>query len=290
MKTRITRQLLGNLLAGFALLLFNGCASTQGVTAADVINAPFNLANKAAGPVLDPMLQSQANAQYQGMIRRGAMPKSSPEWQKVNEITQRIIRAVDVYQKQVPPSQRPYEFADTSNFNWEVNVIKSSKKNAFAMPGGKMAIYTGILPVAENDDGLAVIIGHEVAHVLMRHGRERVVKNMSVALALQVASNQVRDKEYANLLKYAGIGANVGLILPWSRGDEVEADQLGLALATIAGYNPEQAVTLWQNMSKGSTGAPPEFLSTHPSHATRIRNIQVWAPQIKKAFSRYRFP
>lgn len=290
MKTATLKLLFKTALGFLALQLLTGCASMQGVSAVDVINAPFNLANKAAGPVLDPMLQGQADAQYRQLTQKStALPRSSPEWQKVNEISQRIIRAVDVYQRQVPPSQRPFEFADTSNFKWEVNVLRSNQKNAFAMPGGKIAVYTGILPIAEDDNGLAAIIGHEVSHALMRHGRERVVKNLSLAAAMQIASSQVKKQEHAQLLKYAGIGVNLGLLLPWSRGDETEADQLGLALATIAGYDPAAAATVWQNMSKASQGSPPEFLSTHPSHSTRIRNIKGWAPQYEKTFSPYQF-
>jgi len=290
MKTVTLKLLVKTALGFLALQLLTGCASMQGISPASLINAPFNAANKMAGPLLDPMLQTQADAQYKELTQKStAMPRSSAEWQKVNEISQRIIRAVDVYQKRVPVAERPFQFADTSNFQWEVSVIRSSQKNAFAMPGGKIAVYTGILPIAEDDNGLAAIIGHEVSHALLRHGRERVVKNVSLAAAMQIASTQMQDQKHAQLLKYAGIGVNLGLLLPWSRGDETEADQLGLALATIAGYDPAAAATVWKNMSAASQGSPPEFLSTHPSHSSRIRNIQGWAPQYEKTFSKYRF-
>jgi predicted Zn-dependent protease len=170
-------------------------------------------------------------------------------------------------------------------FDWEVSVIKDDKTlNAFALPGGKIAVYTGIFPVAKNDAGLAAIMGHEVVHALARHGAERMSQGQLAQVGLTVADaligSSTSNPATAQLMMAAlGLGVNVGVMLPFSRSHESEADYVGLLLAAQAGYDPHEAVHVWERMGQLSKGQPPEFLSTHPGHDTRITHLQEWMPE-----------
>jgi predicted Zn-dependent protease len=154
---------------------------------------------------------------------------------------------------------------------WEVVVFKDDNPNAFALPGGKMGVYTGMLKVAENQDQLAAVLGHEVGHVLAQHGNERISQQQltNVALAAAAGSGYLD----AASMQALGLGAQIGILLPYSRTHESEADVIGLDLMSEAGFDPRESVQLWKNMQKASDGAPPEFLSTHPSSSTRIDNL-----------------
>ena len=167
-------------------------------------------------------------------------------------------------------------------FEWEVRVIKDDKTlNAFALPGGKIAVYTGIFPVAKNEAGLAAIMGHEVTHALARHGAERMSQGMAAQLAVGLATlgaaSHGIDPQIAQLA--GGALAQYGFILPFSRSHESEADYVGLLLAAQAGYDPREAVHVWERMEQLSKGQPPEFLSTHPGHGTRIKQLEAWMPE-----------
>ena len=170
-------------------------------------------------------------------------------------------------------------------FDWEVSVIKDDKTmNAFALPGGKIAVYTGIFPVAKNEAGLAAILGHEVTHALARHGAERMSEGVVAELVLEGAAIGLASKGSSQATTQAtmaalGLGANVGVMLPFSRAHESEADRIGLLLAAQAGYDPHEAVHVWERMEQFSKGQPPEFLSTHPGHGTRIKQLEDWMPE-----------
>jgi predicted Zn-dependent protease len=171
-------------------------------------------------------------------------------------------------------------------FQWEVVVIKDDKTmNAFALPGGKIAVYTGIFPVAKTEAGLAAVMGHEVVHALARHGAERMSQGQLTNAALQVASVAIGASGSSPLLSQAamaalGAGVQVGVLLPFSRSHESEADYVGLLLAADAGYDPREAVHLWERMEQLSGGGgPAEFLSTHPGHNTRIQQLKKWMPE-----------
>ena len=156
--------------------------------------------------------------------------------------------------------------------------------NAFALPGGKVAVYTGLLPVARDDAGLAAVLGHEIAHVIARHGGERVSQELLVQAGLtatMAALSRGDPQTVRSVGSLLGAGAAVGLILPWSREQESEADHLGLIWMAKAGYDPHAALDLWRRMGEASRGRgePPEFVSTHPSHGTRIRQIEQWMPE-----------
>ncbi len=163
------------------------------------------------------------------------------------------------------------------NDAWEVNVFDDDQVNAFALPGGKIGVYTGLLKVAENQDQLATVMGHEVAHVLADHGNARVSANYAaqagITLATVIGMASTNDPKKRQLLGLLGVGVQVGALLPYGRSQESEADVLGLELMAKAGFNPRESVPLGRNMKKAGGGGQPEFLSTHPSSETRIRNL-----------------
>ena len=176
------------------------------------------------------------------------------------------------------------------DYQWEYKVIEDKQANAFALPGGKVAVYTGILPITRDDAGLAAVLGHEVSHVIARHGGERVSQQLVVQMGLAgtMAAFSRRDPKTVQAVgALLGAGASVGLLLPWGRSQESEADHLGLIYMAKAGYDPHGARDLWVRMAEASKGQarPPEFLSTHPSEATRIRQIEAWMPE---AMTHYR--
>lgn len=170
-----------------------------------------------------------------------------------------------------------------TDYRWEYNLVDSKDVNAWCMPGGKIVIYTGILPVTKNEAGLAAVMGHEVAHALANHGQQRMSAGQlqqigavagNVALANNPENQQIFNTAY-------GLGSNLGVMLPFSRSHETEADHIGLILMSIAGYEPMAAAQLWERMQSQAQGAPPEFLSTHPASSTRIQNIKAWVPEAK---------
>ena len=171
-------------------------------------------------------------------------------------------------------------------FEWEVAVIKDDQTaNAFALPGGKMAVYTGIFPMAKTEAGLAAVMGHEVVHALARHGAERMSQGQATSIGVQVLGTAAGVGTGSAALGQAtmaalGVGAQVGMLLPFSRKHESEADYIGILLAADAGYDPRESVALWERMGQMSGGgAPAEFMSTHPSHETRIDQLKKWMPE-----------
>lgn len=171
-------------------------------------------------------------------------------------------------------------------FQWEVTVIKDDKTmNAFALPGGKIAVYTGIFPVAKTEAGLAAVLGHEVTHALARHGAERMSQGELTNAALQVVgaaagASGMNPTLSQGAMAALGAGAQVGVLLPFSRSHESEADYIGILLAADAGYDPRESVHLWERMEQLSGGGgPSEFLSTHPGHETRIAQLKKWMPE-----------
>jgi predicted Zn-dependent protease len=165
-----------------------------------------------------------------------------------------------------------------AGYEWEFNLIESDEVNAWCMPGGKVVVYTGILPLCKGEPGLAVVMGHEIAHAVARHGNERMSQQMVAQTGLSVLEDALAQQPQQTrelFLGALGLGANLGVFLPYSRLHENEADRLGLIFMAMAGYDPRQAVGFWQRMAALKNGeAPPEFLSTHPSDQTRITNIQ----------------
>ncbi|WP_372754552.1 M48 family metallopeptidase [Mariniflexile sp.] len=176
-----------------------------------------------------------------------------------------------------------------NDYKWEYKLVSDETVNAWCMPGGKIVVYTGILPIAKGETGLAAIMGHEVAHALANHGQQRMSAayvQQGVAIAGNVA---IKDEESRNAFnQYYGIGSQVGVMLPFSRAHETEADKIGLYLMAIAGYNPDEAAELWKRMSALSgSGSTPELLSTHPSNDSRIANLTSLAPTAKQEAAKF---
>ena len=182
--------------------------------------------------------------------------------------------------------RRLAKVSEDPGFKWEFNVIQSEQANAFALPGGKVAVYTGIIPVAKNVDGLAVIMGHEIAHAIARHGAERMAQQKLMNLGQMAAGLSMSDMDIStrrSVMAALGAGAKYGIMLPFSRNHESEADYMGLIYVARACFDPREAPLLWQRMGAASGGqGPSEFMSTHPSSQTRIANFKKWMPEALK--------
>ncbi len=165
---------------------------------------------------------------------------------------------------------------------WEVVVFDSEQVNAFALPGGKIGIYTGLLKIANNQDQLATVIGHEIGHVMAQHSNERVSRSQLANAGLQLSNAVMSGSEYQSIaMAGLGLGVQYGILMPYGRAQESESDVIGLQLMAESGFDPKQSVELWKNMAKASTGnQPPELLSTHPSHSTRIEELQALITQL----------
>ena len=178
--------------------------------------------------------------------------------------------------------------ADQFDFNWEFNLVQSGDVNAWCMPGGKVAVYTGILPIAQNDVGLATVMGHEIAHAIEENSVAQVSNAMAAQLGAQVlgAAGAMSDNKYLGIINQLyGVGYQIGS-LSFSRKDELAADRAGLILMAMAGYDPRESVKFWERMAAGKTGSPPEWLSTHPSDARRINQLQSLIPEAMKYYKK----
>jgi predicted Zn-dependent protease len=209
---------------------------------------------------------------YQDVLKKATVSTDAAATALVSRVGGRVARATG-----------------RTDYQWEFKLLEDKQANAFCLPGGKVAVYTGILPITRDESGLAAVVAHEVAHATARHGGERVSQQLLVTTGLAatqaaLARNDPRTVQAVTAL--LGAGASVGLLLPWSRGQESEADHLGLVYMAKAGYHPSAAKELWIRMGQASKGAarPPEFLSTHPSAATRIRQIDEWTPEAMRHF------
>lgn len=234
--------------------------------------------------VSEPEMQLMATDQYKTFLSENKVLNSgsSRDAATVDRVGARISRAITKY------FETQGESSLLEGYKWEFNTIESKEINAWCMPGGKVVVYTGLLPVTGNEAALAIVMGHEIAHAVARHGNERMSQAMVQQLggvALQVALAQ-KPQETQNLFMTAyGIGSTVGAVLPWSRQQETEADKYGLIFSAIAGYDPREAIPFWQRMAAAGGGAPPEFLSTHPSDATRLRKLEQSMPEALKYYN-----
>ena len=197
--------------------------------------------------------------------------------QQVREIASRLIAKVDVVEAALAAEHGLQPQRISKDFEWDVNVIQSDQANAFCLPGGKMAVYTGLLPVAQNADAVAVVMGHEIAHALLRHGAQRMAQQ-KVAQIGQMGAGMAGMDAGSQQMVQAAMG--YGMLLPYARSHETQADEVGLMLAAAACFDPQEAVPLWERMSEASGGqAPPEFSSTHPNPGTRIQNLSALMPK-----------
>lgn len=219
-----------------------------------------------------------AFAQYDQFLGENKVIKGTSDAEMITRVGQRIASAAERW---LDANGYPGYLKD---YKWEYNLVQDEAVNAWCMPGGKIVFYTGILPIAENETGIAVVMGHEVAHALADHGAQRMSAGTMQQLVGVAGNVAIKDPEKRNMFNQAyGIGSTVGVMLPFSRSHETEADRIGLQIMAIAGYNPDEAARLWQRMKAKAGGqAPPEFLSTHPSNDTRISNLTAWAPEAKE--------
>ena len=223
----------------------------------------------------DSQLVSMSLESYQQVIGDSTLSKDRNELNMVARVGDRIARATESYLRAhgLPADQ----------YTWEFNVIKDDEQvNAWAMPGGKIAVYTGILPVAMDDAGLAAILGHEVGHVVANHGNERMSQGLIVefgGMGLSAALSQRPGATSDLFLASYGAAAEYGVLMPYSRLQESESDHIGLILMAIAGYHPEAAIGLWERMDEEGGERPPEFMSTHPSPQSRIEDIRSHLPE-----------
>jgi predicted Zn-dependent protease len=234
-------------------------------------------------------LNQTSFAQYREFLSENKPMTSGPEVDLVRRVGNDIKAATEVYYRSKGLS------SELRNFQWEFNVVNDPTVNAFCMPGGKVVVYTGILRVTQNEDALAVVMGHEVAHALANHGNERVSQGLVAQLGmttldLGLAMSQKPTQTRNLIMAAAGAGTQLGVLLPFSRKHESEADEIGLYLMTMAGYNPSEAAPFWERMSKAGGGRPPEFLSTHPDPAKRSERLKSLVPRARAYAGRYPVP
>lgn len=232
----------------------------------------------------ESQLQAMAKQEYTQFLSTNKVVSSSNnrDAEMVTRVGQRIARAVESYYSERGLTD------NLQGYNWEYKLVDDKAANAWAMPGGKIVVYTGLLPITQNEAALAAVVGHEVSHALLQHGNQRMSQGLlqqlgGVALSVALAN---KPAETQNLFLGAyGAGTQVGILLPFSRSNELEADQYGLIWMAMAGYNPQEAVNLWERMEKASNGQkPPEFLSTHPTEGRRIAQIKKFLPEAMKYY------
>jgi len=216
-------------------------------------------------------LIGMAAQDYEQFVAESTVSGDAAARKMVAKVGGRVAEAASEFMREY---DMDYEL---SQYDWEFRLIEDEAANAFCMPGGKIVVFSGLMPLAENDAGLSVVVAHEVAHAVANHSGERMSQlllaqlgGMALSKAIEEKPEQTRDLA---MLAY-GIGSQVAVLLPYSRQHESEADRIGLVLMARAGYDPRQALRFWERMAAQSGGQPPEFLSTHPSHATRIEDIR----------------
>ena len=231
--------------------------------------------------VTDQEVLSSSLTQYNDYMTTATKSTNKTQTAMVTRVGQKIAAATESYLRQNGMS------SELSNFSWEFSLVKDSQVNAFCMPGGKIVVYEGLMSIVSSDDELAVVVGHEVAHAVAKHSNERMSQQVMAQYGAQILSATVANKS-AMVQTLAsgvfGLGAQYGVMLPFSRKHEIEADYMGTIFMAMAGYNPEVAVTFWQKMSSSSSAKVPQFMSTHPSDAKRIAELQKNLPTIKQNY------
>lgn len=232
--------------------------------------------------VPNALITALSFTEYDSVVTHSAtLSQYDERAQMVKRVGTKIQQAVESYMQQNNLGK------ELKNFKWDYNTIDDKTVNAWCMPGGKVVVYTGLLPYTQNENALAVVMGHEIAHAIARHGNERMSQGLLInlgGLVLQEALKEKKQETQALFLGLYMVGSNLALALPNSRMQESEADQLGLIFSAMAGYNPDEAIPFWQRMSAGNKNNTPEFLSTHPSDKTRIKKLSVLIPEIKEKY------
>ncbi len=239
---------------------------------------------KRVNVVSDSEILPASFAQYEGFISEHELSSNAKMTSEVQSVGMNISKAVDQFMR------ANGMVSEANSYRWEFNLIDDPTVNAWCMPGGKVVFYTGILPICKNTDGIAAVMGHEVAHAFAKHGQERMTSTYGQQLGgMAVALGTSGQTEESQLLwnTIYGVGSQVGM-LAYSRTHETEADKLGMVFMLMAGYNAEEAIQVWVRMGELSKGdAPPEFLSTHPSNETRVKNLRAYLPTAKEHAKKY---
>ena len=271
---RMTIRRGGLVLAIAAAVALPACETVQ-TTQSGAVGVERKQAMLVSSDQVNNAAVSAYRQTMQSASQKGALNRNPAQVQRVRAIAQRLIPATGVFRNDAP------------GWKWEVNVISSPEVNAWCMPGGKIAVYTGIMDKLKlTDDELAAIIGHEIAHALREHGRERASQQMAQGLAVGVIGAAVGLGGLGQDL--AGLVADVTFGLPYSREFEREADRMGVELAARGGFDPRAAITLWQKMAQAGGGGTPEFLSTHPSDQSRIQDLQAYAQRVMPLYQQAR--
>jgi predicted Zn-dependent protease len=213
---------------------------------------------------------------YHEVLSQAEVVTSGPEHDLMVKVAERLARATGDAAK---------------SFKWEVNLVRSSQVNAFCLPGGKIVVYTGILPYTKNEAALAAVMGHEMAHAVARHGSQRLLRTSMAQTLLTGASLSMGNMDMrrrAEVMAALGAGAQYGVLLPFSREHETEADEMGLLYMARAGYDPHEAISFWQRMSSSGGSQPPQFASDHPSHANRIQDLEKFMPKAMAEYDKSR--
>ena len=218
-------------------------------------------------------------SQYDEILNESTVVTGTAEALMVERVGSRLANAANMWLE----SEGNYGYL--KDYQWEYKLIQDNTVNAWCMPGGKIVVYTGILPITQTEQGLAVVLGHEVAHALLNHGQQRMSAGLLQqlgAVGLTLGTSGLSPEIQSLAMTAYGIGSQLGGTLPFSRSHESEADHYGLILMAIAGYNPDESVPFWERMAAGGGAGVPQFLSTHPSEATRIRQLAEWIPEAKQ--------
>jgi predicted Zn-dependent protease len=251
------------ILIAVVVVIFQQCSAEKFV----------NEAGRTVKVGLSPSQETALGVQaYRQVLSQNQLVDTGPEYDMVRRCASRLAAATG---------------KGGSNFKWEVSVVRSPQVNAFCLPGGKIVVYTGILPVARTESGLAVVLGHEMAHATLRHGSERILQQQSANTILTGVNFSIGDMDYNQqriIMGALGAGAQYGVLNPFGRDQESEADSIGLKYMARAGYEPTEALSFWKRMSAMGGRTPPEFLSTHPSHQTRIHDLEQQMPQAMQIY------
>lgn len=260
------------IISAFAVALGISCATN-----------PFT-GKKTLNFVSNDQIFPMAFAQYKQFLTENKVVSSSGSAQQVQTVGNKIRIAAEKYLNSI--GQKEY----LNGYAWEYKLVENKEVNAWCMPGGKIVVYSGILPVTKDEAGLATVLGHEVSHALANHGAQRMSADQLqqlVGMGVGAATSGQTAEKQAIFQQAYGLGSTLLVTLPFSRSNESEADEIGLTLMAIAGYNPDQAISFWQRMAANGGAAPPEFLSTHPSDATRIADIKKLIPKAKATAAKF---
>ena len=249
----------------------------------DPLTGETVLIDKGISPQDEKALGLQA---YQEILaQESPVDPDSQISRQVREIAQRLIVKIPEVEDALAAEHGMKAQHIEDSFDWDVTVLQSDQANAFCLPGGKMAVYTGLVPVAQNADAMAIVMGHEITHALLRHGAQRMTEQKLAQLGQMAGAMSGMDQQQ---LQMAMAVYGYGRSLPYARKQESQADEMGLMLAAAACYNPEEAIPLWERMGQASGGqAPPEFSSTHPSSGTRIQNLRALMPKAQEYRKRF---